>query len=81
MLFFDGMGLRLDRIESWNGDDSVNLFKFACFLQSVSFYMKPNTFKLELSYMFLEVCLGTIYWSTSTRPGPVTSGTTDDGIL
>ena len=22
--------------------------------------------------MFLEVCLGTIYWSTSTRPGPVT---------
>ena len=24
--------------------------------------------------MFLEVCLGTIYWSTSTRPGPVTQG-------
>ena len=22
--------------------------------------------------MFLEVCLGTIYWSTSTRLGPVT---------
>ena len=24
--------------------------------------------------MFLEVCLGTTYWSTSTRPGPVTQG-------
>ena len=22
--------------------------------------------------MFFEVCLGTIYWSTSTCPGPVT---------
>ena len=44
-------------------------------------YETQHFFKLELSYMFLEVCLGTIYWSTSIRPGPVTSGTADDGIL
>ena len=35
------------------------------------FDMKPNTFKTGIVVHVFEVCLGTIYWSTSTRPGPV----------
>ena len=46
----------------------------------VSFF--NNILKLKLSYFFLKFVLElSTITITSTRPGPVTSGTADDGKL